>query len=231
MRVSEGTRGASLQLRGSGYASYRQGAWSVYSTYGYIRFENDVAARMRRTDRATARPLLRQSTGIGFTMDGHNLTADVEYAPDSMTTWSLELTAGWQYHAFQRSVAGRSHEAGTARSYRRVVDIATPQRNLSGRLALDHAFDTDHTLSAAVRCARGDRETSAREQEVDRDRRRRRQRKTDRDEEAVLHLDYEWPAGPLTLELGYQGTLRRLSQRYRLMPSAPETERFADRPS
>lgn len=220
------------RVRGSGHLGYKQNGWSVFGSYGYSRFENEVSVVQRRDTRGTpSRPLLRDSTTIGFERGGHNLTAEAKYDPGSGTTVSLATTAGWQAPSFQRDVTGADWNGGEPIPYRRRTSSSDPQREFQGDLSAEHKFGDGHTLSADARYETEQSEANVQEEIASGAGERRQQMKTDDERTASLSLDYERPMGSWRLETGYKGTLRNLEQQYRLFRLDRASGRFSDSPA
>ena len=211
---------------GSVNVGYQSEALRVVTTYSYRRgSEEDTDTRfLERFDDAGGTETTVSQDGREEELEqSHSLTSRLDYRLSDATSLGLESTVslrrddedGRNEELWDLAPIGPATDSTNVRLRREDADDET----IDGRLSFDHAFTEDeHTLDATLRYER-DFETEANsysDYALGADgglgsRRNREHEVVNEDEqEGSFELDYLRPLGPVDVETGYKGTLRRL---------------------
>lgn len=209
--------GTGPRANGSGNLGYEQGPWMLHGSYSYRRVGQELRQHLLRHSRGDASAtLLDQRAVEDRTFGGHSFSAEVEYALTPDTKLSLTSMGSTRGIDETRTVRYRADEAGQ-------VAVAPDREGaedrrylqLDERLGVTHQFgEEEHELSAQARYqARRQRQTFR-----DRVTRPPVPRERGQNEEVehapTVTMDYTRPLGPWTVETGYKGSFRHLSQAY-----------------
>jgi outer membrane receptor protein involved in Fe transport len=211
---------------GSANVGYQSEALRVVTTYSYRRgSEEDTDTRyLERFDDAGGPETTVDQDGFEEELEqSHSLTSRLDYTLSAATSLGLEGTVslrrdgedGRNEELWDLAPIGPATDSTNVRLRREDADDET----IDGRLSFDHAFTEDeHTLDATLRYER-DVETEANtysDYELASDgalgtrRTQEREVVNEDEQEGSFALDYLRPLGPVDVETGYKGTLRRL---------------------
>ncbi len=208
---------------GSVNAGYQSDGLRFVATYSYRRGgEEDTDSRFVERFNGAGSSTLIDQTGSEEELDrSHSVTSRLNYNFAEVTSLSFEGTFSVRRDASD----GRSEEqwydgsaTGTPDSTNtRVLNENSDDETFDGRLSFDHAFvEDEHSLEVDLRYDRDfetedNRYANYRTANRSGDPWRTEDDVVNEDEQdGSLELDYTRPLGPIDLETGYKGTLRRL---------------------
>lgn len=208
---------------GSVTAGYQGGGWRITANYSHRRdSEEDTDSRLVEQFNGNGLNTWINQQGLQEEQDrSHSLNTQLEYNFSENTSLGLETTLSlrgdqqsgntkfWEYR-------GNASPKGLQDHYVRTVNNSSSDQTIDGRLNFDHNFTEEHTLSAQVQYDRdfesqdGTYTTYGLEDGTRTFRNEEREIVNEDEQDGSLEIDYTRPLGPLSMEAGYKGTLRRL---------------------
>ncbi|MFB6272255.1 MAG: TonB-dependent receptor domain-containing protein [Salinibacter sp.] len=210
---------------GSVNVGYQSGGWRLVGTYSHRRdSEEDTDSRLVEQFNENGPSSWVKQTGRQTEQErSHSLRTEVGYSFDGGTSLKLETSLSlrrdeetgrneyWEYTGERRPENLTDH-------YVRRVDNASSDESFDGRLDFTHDFSDDHTLSAQLRY---DRDLESEDgtyrvygfqngTQLDTAQRREGETMNEDEQDGSLKIDYSRPLGPISLEAGYKGSMRRL---------------------
>jgi len=211
---------------GSANVGFQSGSWRVVGTYSHRRdSEEDTDSRIVEQFTENGSNTWVDQSGREEEQDrSHSFRTDIDYNFGESTSLGLETSLSLRNDEESGRTDYWEYAGGTPTAenlndrYVRVLDNTSSDESVDGRLDFGHDFSEDHSLEAQVRYDRDfetedglynvygvENETrlpTPRDQEVD--------IVNEDEQDGSLEIDYARPLGPLSLETGYKGTLRRL---------------------
>jgi outer membrane receptor protein involved in Fe transport len=211
---------------GSVNVGYQSDGLRFVTTYSYRRGgEEDEDRRFVERFNAGDNTVITQEGAEEELEQSHSLTSQVNYALTEATSVGFEGTFSLRRDEetgrnLERWYVGSAAQGAPDSTNARIRANDSGDETVDARLSLDHAFvEDEHTLDVEVRY---DRDFES-EDGVYRDypvgaigaastlRDRQGDRVNEDEQDGALEVDYARPLGPVALETGYKGTLRRLS--------------------
>ena len=211
--------GTNDTYNGSVNLGYQQNDWTLFSTYGYRTDRRDGSGtRFRENLLQSPSVFLNQRSLDERNRASHAWTTQAEYQLGDETTLGLQTVLSQRGGTEEGQTTNFEEVGGTLTDeFARLEDGTREDLGLDARLSLDHTFgNEDHVLSGEVRYEQEWEDEGGRYAEfglldgvVTGDPLRRDDEQIDeREREGTLRLDYTRPIGVLSLETGYQGSLR-----------------------
>ena len=211
---------------GSANVGYQGGGWRVVSTYSHRReSEEDTDSELLERFNENGPSTWIDQDGYEEEQElSHSFNTRVNYSAFENTTFGLDASVSLRRdeewgRTVEREFLGPRTSANLEDEYIRILDNSSGDESFNGRLSMSHDFADDHSLDVEARYdrdlegedgtytnygiqgqnARGDQLAPAEVDEV-----------TEDEQDGSLEVDYVRSLGPLSLETGYKGTLRRL---------------------
>ncbi len=221
-----GERDANDRYGGNGSvnAGYQGGGWRFMTSYSHRRdSEEDTDSRLVEQFNGGGLNTWVDQSGLEEEQDrSHSLNSQLDYNFSENTSLGLETTFSLRGdeesgRTEYREYRGNRSSNNLQDQYVRILDNSSSDESVDGRLNFNHDFTENHTLSAELRYDR-DLETQDGTYEVydleDGNRGDLRDEEIDivneDEQDGSFEIDYTRSLGPLSMETGYRGTLRRL---------------------